>query len=242
MVGSPYWANQRIPLRSHRQSLHPQRVVSMSKRNRGPSRLKDTVPWWTAQPELLTEVRNEVEHNHPLLRVVVQQNYVSVVGLLKIEFEEQTLASFKITILFPPDYPNSQPSILETGNRIPKELKRHINSTHGDACLMVPEEWDYKSKDNPFSSFMAIPVRNFFVGQLYYEVFEKFPHGERQYGYAGLVQAYSEMLRTNTDLESIIAHLTCLTPKQLKGHFICPCGSNKPLRDCCYAKVEQLPG
>jgi hypothetical protein len=65
------------------------------------------------------------------------------------------------------------------------------------------------------------------------------PFGERSHGREGLVETYAELLCLD-DPGTVPAYLDCLRKKELKGHFDCPCGSNKRLRDCHRDQLQEL--
>lgn len=205
----------------------------MARRNRGP-----VEPWWVSKPHLLDEAREEVDANHPLLRVEIQDG-VYVVGVLLVHVDNEAVGSFPIVMGFPPDYPQSMPWVFESGDRIPKTLDRHVFTGSGVACLIVPEEWQ-AADDRSFHAFMAGPVRDYFLGQLIYDEKGSFPHGERDHGTEGLIESYSEMIGIENEEIAVRRWLRCLTKRQLKGHFDCPCGSGIRLRDCCLSQVREV--
>lgn len=204
----------------------------MARRNRGP-----VESWWVSKPHLLDEVREEVACNHPLLRVEIQDG-VYVVGVLLVQVDLEAVGSFPIVMGFPPDYPRSMPWIFESGDRIPKTLDRHVFTGSGLACVVVPEEWQI-AEDRSFPAFMAGPVRDYFLGQLIYDEKGHFPHGERVHGNEGLIDSYSEIIRIGNDAAEVKRWLVCLSRREIKGHFDCPCGSGKRLRDCCFKAVQE---
>ena len=126
-----------------------------------------------------------------------------------------------------------------TGGRIPPILDRHINND-GFACLFVAEE---KAKYYPDGSslldFFDGPVHSFFVGQALVDRGEPWPFGERSHGVAGIREYYEELLAT-TDISVILKYLQCLTPREQKGHWECPCGSGRKLRHCHGSFVYKL--
>jgi len=199
-----------------------------------------TEPWWVSKPHLLDEVRDEIEVAHPLLRVEIQDG-VFVVGVLLIHVGSEIVGSYSVVIGFPPNYPDAMPWVFESGDRIPKTLDRHVFTGSGLACLMVPEEWQM-AEDRSFRSFMEGPLRDYFLGQMIYEEVGRYPHGERKHGYEGLVEAYAEILCTKNNSAEVERWLKCLSRSELKGHFDCPCGAGRRLRDGCFETVSEIRG
>src|SRR5207253_22252 len=135
-------------------------------------------------------------------------------------------------------WPKGTPILRETGGRIPWVSHRHVNP-NGVACPIVPEEWLLNPQHDSVLAFLDGPVRNFFLGQSLAERGDAWPFGERPHGRAGLLQSYGEMLGT-TDQSAIPAYLDCLSRREIKGHFECPCGSGKRVRNCHLAELQKL--
>jgi hypothetical protein len=57
-----------------------------------------------------------------------------------------------------------------------------------------------------------------------------------EHGAEGVRTSYRELLGTEDD-DVIHGYLACLAAKQVKGHWWCPCGSGKRLRDCHVTQV-----
>jgi hypothetical protein len=68
---------------------------------------------------------------------------------------------------------------------------------------------------------------------------EPWPFGQWAHGARGVFQYYRELL-TTSDLRVITTYLEYLTAKKVRGHWACPCGSGKKLRDCHFFQVKDL--
>jgi hypothetical protein len=75
------------------------------------------------------------------------------------------------------------------------------------------------------------PVRNFFLSQIIVESGRPWPFDQWAHGKKGLLQAYGELLGV-TEERQITTYLDYLASKKARGHWPCPCGSTKRLRDC----------
>jgi hypothetical protein len=190
-----------------------------------------TEPWHVARPELRSEIERSLAATQPGLRVGVNSTgHLAAVGSYSIPDADPSHARFFIEIHFPNNYPDDLPDVCEVGGRIPRTPARHVNDD-GTACLMVPEEWLVTAEDTSFPAFMTGPVKNFFVGQSLVELGQPWPYGERSHGYAGVIEAFSEILGT-VDLASMRTYLAYLQRPAIKGHWACPCGSGEVLRRC----------
>ena len=206
----------------------------MSQRNRG--RPKCRPPWWVLYPKVYEELKSALT-KQPHLRLREMNNAVSIRGRFQVVADGKVIDSFRIRIAIPDSYPRQLPILYETEKRIPKIPNRHVNPKNGDACLYVPEEWKAKRRDASFSTWLNVPVRNFFFGQLYYEQHKRFPHGERAHYLSGMIEGYVDVLDVEPKEKKLHYWLRILAAKTSKGHWECPCGSRKIIRKCCYNKV-----
>jgi hypothetical protein len=175
--------------------------------------------------------------DQPDLRLSIVDDAVQVRGSYAVHDGGVVLERYQVEIRFPRDYPKTVPVVEEIGGRIPRITDRHI-SGDGTACLLVPEEW-LLARDQSFRALLDGPIRNFFLGQILVEAGKPWPFGERPHGYDGLIESYMELLAI-TDPARVIAYFDCLRRKALKGHFECPCGSEKRLRNCHRAELHAL--
>lgn len=208
----------------------------MSRPNHG--RDKHRPPWPDLFPAAYADVVGALA-DQPLLRISESDGLIVIRGRFQVHADEGVIDTFRIRILFPRNYPRGLPILFETGGRIPAIPDRHVNPGNGSACLYVPEEWLFRRRDDSFSTFLSVPVRNYFLGQLYYETHGRFPPtGEREHYGVGLIAAYADILGTKQDLKTLHYWLRILSAKASKGHWLCPCGSNDIIRNCCRQEVQ----
>ncbi len=184
----------------------------------------------------LVKLEREVNAVYPDLRLVVEDGQPFLRGTFPILYEGEALDRYQIEISFPEGI-RKLPSIRETGNRIPRISDRHINPK-GDICTEVPEIILLKGNYS-LLSYLGREVRNFFLYQALTERGEKWPHDEWNHGKPGLLLAYGELLGVSGE-DVIRRYLTCLSFQNIKGHFLCPCGSGEKLRKCHATDVQQL--
>jgi hypothetical protein len=196
-----------------------------------------TAAWFEQEPALLEEVRRALAADQPDLRATIVDGAVQVRGSYAVHDGGGVLDRYQIEIRFPRDYPKTLPVVEEIGGRIPRIADHHI-SVDGTACLLVPEEW-LLAKDQSVRAFFDGPMKDFFLGQLLVEAGKPWPFGQRSHGYEGLIEAYMDLLGIS-DPTRVTAYFDCLRRKALKGHFDCPCGSNKRLRYCHWAELQEL--
>ncbi len=148
------------------------------------------------------------------------------------------LDAFEIEMLVATSYPEVEPLVYEVGGRIPIHPDRHMYSD-GRCCTCIWEEWCATSGDTSFRAFCEGPLRNFFLSQYVFERTGEWPFGERAHGAAGYMQAAAKLLGLDENDARADRYLQAVVAQSLKGHWDCPCGSGKRLRDCHF---EQLTG
>jgi hypothetical protein len=195
--------------------------------------------WYEKSPQILHAMMEEIPAKYPDLRVIAEQGAVFVRGNFPVMDGPEVLDRFQIDIRLPADFPVSIPVLREVGGRIPWHGDRHVNQGTGEACPIVPEEWLVRPERGTMLAFLDGPVRNFFLGQIFVEAGQPWPFGERSHGVDGLFEAYGEMIGIS-DREAIVRYLECLSKELLKGHWVCPCGSGKKLRNCHLVQLKAL--
>lgn len=55
----------------------------------------------------------------------------------------------------------------------------------------------------------------------------------------GLFEAYGEIVGV-FDCETILRYLDCLSKESMKGHWDCPCGNGRRLRNCHWDDLKTL--
>lgn len=174
-------------------------------------------------------VETELQKHYPDLRLVVKTEQPMFCGSFPICHDGGEIDRFQIEISFP-DGLNKLPSVREVGGRIPRDSDHHVNAGTGDICTDVPELILLRGQPS-LVEYLNGPVRNFFLSQIIVESGKPWPFGQWPHGKKGLLQAYGELLGV-TEERQIRTYLDYLASKKVKGHWACPCGSTKWLRDC----------
>lgn len=177
-----------------------------------------------------------VQEKYPDLRLVMDGDRPVLRGSFPVMHDGEVLDRFSIKITFPNGIAKP-PVIREIGGRIPQMTDRHVYDG-GAICTEVPELTLLRGKYS-LVSYLDGPVRNYFLGQMLVERGEPWPFGEWAHGKPGLLQAYGEILGVNEE-PAIRRFLDCLSHKKVKGHWDCPCGSGKRIRDCHVATLRRL--
>lgn len=195
----------------------------------------------TVPTDLLNEVKNVVEKHQPELSVYQKQGIVVLEGVFVVSSpEEGPFDSFQIRAGISPNFPEKEPCVFETGERIPRIADRHINVGTGSCCLCIWEEWLQTTPSPSFENFLTGVMHDYFLSQVYFETKNDWPFGQRAHGIAGLVESFSELLGVEPDFEVIENYLHALSMGKFKGHNDCPCGSEERIRKCHRKQLKQL--
>jgi hypothetical protein len=199
-----------------------------------------SAPWHRANPTLFENERNEVETAYPSLHFHIVSDAVFVRGTFPIALEKEVFDRYLIQLNLLRDYPKSIPIVREVGGRIPHTDNRHMNPADGTACVLLPDQrWEIWPPGSTLLHFLDGPVRNFFLGQSLVELGEPWPFGHWGHGADGIREYYAGLLGTD-HVRTIAQFVEYLTKENVKGHWPCPCGNGKRLRDCHRDMVRDL--
>jgi len=145
-------------------------------------------------------------------------------------YQDKTITDkFSILIRLPKDYPNSPPTVQETGSRIPADFHQYTDRT---LCLGAPVEvWRRFKADPRLITFVDTQVVEYLYGYAYFEKYGEMPFGELSHGAQGIREYYQELFNTE-DVLILMALLKIMADGTYRGHHACPCGSGKILRKC----------
>lgn len=181
-----------------------------------------------------------IRENYPNLHYRIKEEIVFLSGELEFNATYNNINiqdKYSIKIVFPDDYPNTFPSVIETGNRIPKNYHKLI----GDRlCLGTPMEVScFFNKAKSIKPLIDILVIGYLYRYSYLEKYKEEPFAERSHGVKGKLEFYSEVLGTS-DVPVIIKYLKIIFRPKFGGHLLCPCGSGKQIRNCHQKNISEL--
>lgn len=196
--------------------------------------------WHRANPEAFAQLEEQIAREFPDLRFSEHDNNLVLAGVYPLLDNGRVVDRYHIEVVVPPGGPQSGiPVVREIAERIPRTSDRHMNRD-GTACLFVPESFWYEYPNGMnLLSYLKGPILGFLVGQSLTEDGRGWPWGVRPHGNAGIVDFYASFLGTS-DPERVKACLEMLTSKKLKGHWHCPCGSGRSVRECHLPTLQAL--
>lgn len=165
---------------------------------------------------------------------------------------EERRDTFHVRIVAPPDYPNSMPSLLESGGRtaaiatkygIKDHRDLHRNPGIGTACLCVKlEEHRRFPKGATLPHFIEELVVPYLFGLSHFDEHGKWPWPDYSHGALGVAEYYADAADELSN-DSIVATLDLLRQdvgwrefrKQIRkpsAMRMCICGSRRAISRC----------
>jgi hypothetical protein len=212
-----------------------------------------------------TEEISEVKDRYPRLQAAENGVVEGVLDLHAIYDGEERRDTFQVRMVPPPDYPNSMPSLLETGGRtaaiatkygIEDHRDLHRNPGTGTACLCVKQEEKNRfPKGANLPHFVEQLVVPYLFGLSHFDEHGKWPWPDYSHGALGIVEYYADAADAPSD-ESIGSTLDFLKQdiswRELRRQIrkpsamrMCVCGSRKPISRChrsVWAGITKLNG
>lgn len=152
---------------------------------------------------------------------------------------------YSVSVEVPKDYPIGVPRLRCRSEEVPIENDRHFDQITGTACLCARTEyrvhWPSGSSLADFIDRLVLP---FLAGQFYYDTHGTWPPtGQRSHGLPGIIEAYRELAMPFGNTSNVtllrLAELLARTSEP-KGHEMCPCGSQRRLRNCHQEELQTL--
>ena len=186
-------------------------------------------------------IRDALDEHQPLLHMRASPDHWFISGTFDVTGHDHTVIDkFGITIQVSHNFPIVSPIVQEVGGRLPKCADRHVNPLDGTLCYAVWPEWLARNPDQSFATFLSKTLNAYFLGQLYFEQGEPWPQGERHHDAAGQWQAAQSLIGADLSNTQLLAHLKSLRGPWPKGHWTCPCGSGRSIRQCCHVRLKAL--
>jgi hypothetical protein len=199
-----------------------------------------------------TEEISEVENRYPRLRAAENGVAEGVLDLHAVYDGEERRDEFQVRIVAPSDYPNSIPSLLETGGRtaaiaakygIEDHRDLHRNPGTGRACLCVKQEERRRfPKGANLGHFLEELVVPYLFGLSHFEEHGKWPWPDYSHGTLGIVEYYAdaaddpcnELIGSTLDLlkQDIGWRKLRRQIRKPSAMRMCVCGSRKPISRC----------
>ena len=179
---------------------------------------------------------------YPNLSWTWNNDIPSIIGTYFFKGEHKGIfleGNFKLSIIFPQDYPNSLPHAFELGGKI--ESCYHHISSDGSLCLGTEIDLYKIFLENPcLNTFMAEILNPYLYRWLYIKKFGKEPWVDRSHGNMGIIESYAEALDISSDKNTVKKFLALLLENKTRVNSLCPCNSGKKVKCCHRKKLDKL--
>jgi hypothetical protein len=208
----------------------------------GPSAKVNDPPKWferDAGDTRLSHDRKLLGEKYPDLQFALDFRLLKAVlrGSITLTEERSGIPNtIKTRIIFPDNYPDTEPFAFDDGDHFPHIGDRHFYTT-GLCCLWLPLESQWrKGEVNGLLNFVD-QVSIFFERQLIYDASGMWAWGERGHNEKGYIEFLEDKL--GGDYSSIKVFLPLLLEQTFVGRK-CPCGSRRYYESCHKHKVEEI--
>ena len=139
---------------------------------------------------------------------------------------------YDVEIEIPSDYPQNPPTVKETSHKIPRNMDNHVNPKNGSICLGAPLAVKRTfAKERTLLWFVREQLIRFLSSYSYKRDYGLYPNGELSHGNKGLLEYYRDLFSVQDNWQ-VLGLIKLLADDNYRGHALCPCGSNKKVRNC----------
>lgn len=170
----------------------------------------------------------ELREKYPYLFLEKKDDGCLIRGTIFIE-KDDIKDRYEVEILLASDYPNKVPSVKEVGSKIAQAFHHNPDGT---LCLEAPlTAHEIFRANETLINFVDNLLLPYLYIHSYYIKHGELPFGEHAHGAEGILEDYKNRFQLSDDA-SILRLVQILAENAYRGHRICPCGSEKKLRDC----------
>lgn len=145
--------------------------------------------------------------------------------------------TYLVRIVFFPGT-NHLPLIYEVGGLVDSDYQHKYED--GQLCLETDTFIRWYFRDGfDLEKWMEHFVVSYFVSYEFYKKYGEFPFGDRGHGHIGILQAYKGIFDIEDEKMAWIM-MNFILKNRYRGHWICPCGSGKTIRNCHGKKILEF--
>lgn len=154
--------------------------------------------------------------------------------------------AYELKIDVPSSFPSVVPTVTETGRKIPRDGKHHVNPNN-TLCLGSPLRLLWKLRQLPtLVGFAAKCLLPYLYSISHKMQHGSYPFGELEHGNPGIIRDYLELFGLKTRDQVIRVLILLGKKKRLANKLPCPCGCGMRLGACSYhfkmLKLRELGG
>ncbi len=185
--------------------------------------------------------RKEINRNYPDLLYHECDDYCSLTGNVMLNHTYNNICmteQFLINIIIPVNFPYELPKVTELNSRIDKNYP-HLYQ-NGEFCLASNIELKkYLCNNDNICEFIDNYVIPYLYTYKFYEEYGIYPFGERSHGFWGDLEYLGEICGTD-NINKLYNIMFYIGHHRYRGHNLCPCGSNKKIRNCHGDTIKML--
>lgn len=191
------------------------------------------------QSALFAEIEDALGTHQPNLKATLESDCIRVVGQFVCYDGEHPVDEYEIELVVPWVFPQKEPWVWETEERIPRTVERHIYPSSGRCCLGLWEIWMVRNPNPTFARFLTTHMHSYFLGQTVFEHTGEWVFGEESHSADGIADSYFEAIEfpEGSDREHFFE---LLTAPLLRTNPQCPCGSGSRFVTCHKSYVREL--
>ena len=159
---------------------------------------------------------------YPCLIPINERTIRGILPIDKVVKDEHIIDFFEIEI----DFSSNVPKVFELKNKTNDFPHKYVD---GRLCLETDLTQLIYLKEHTYLEWLDYYVVNYFCSFLYYKKYKCFPFGERTH-FVGDFISFSDYVQI--DHLSMYKVLEYILNRRYRGHDLCPCGSNKRIRNC----------
>lgn len=188
------------------------------------------------------DLRTDIERGikkYPSLQFEVQEGFPIVKGtfIAQDKKSKTEIESYDVLIGFPKKYPYAFPLVIETSNKIPRELDRHVKANNTLCFGNWQDEIGVCKNGITFTYFLDEILNTHLCREYVKEKTKEYPTGERSHDIEGIWEGYYDILKT-TDKKEVLNELDLiLNHRPLGRNAPCYCNGGKKYK-ACHEKIE----
>lgn len=215
-----------------------QGVVHLYRQGRSPNRPK---AWFERfGGSVLRAEQALVKESYPDLRFRLNAGTINLEGDFVLQTDCGIATAIALRVVFPWDYPGSEPIAFDAASRFPVSADRHIIKD-GQFCLWLPpcSQWD-KNDPSRLRRFLH-DVTVFLERQMTFDATGTWPGGQYEHGAHGYEEFMLALL--DGDTASLAALFPVISGEAHPGrNELCHCGSQKKYKYCHSDAIAKIVG
>jgi hypothetical protein len=170
-----------------------------------------------------------------------QKEHYTVAGILEfhVAYEDKRVEdAYNVEIQIADDYPCTVPRTSSADGKVPKEF--HTYPENMTFCTAAPLIEKLKFFEHPtLKNYIEKLLIPYLFSYSCLQKYGELPYGDLGHGAPGILNSYKELFCVYDDFV-VLGILKFLAYGKYKGHYPCPCGSKRKLRECHSSLIHKV--